>query len=94
MKAFKAIAWFFRDYASRHRNNWNRLAHLIGVPLAPFGCLALLAVGELRLAALFFLAGYLLQWIGHRIEGNEVGEWILIKLLAAKAVRPRPARET
>jgi hypothetical protein len=90
----KAIAWFFRDYASRHRNNRNRLAHLVGVPLAPFGCLALLVLGEFRIAAACFLAGYLLQWAGHRAEGNEVGEWILIKFLAAKALRPRPARET
>ena len=90
----KAIAWFFRDYMSRHRNSANRAAHLVGVPLAPFGCLALLIMGEFRAAALFFVAGYVLQWIGHRIEGNEVGEWILIKWLAAQATRPRPARET
>src|SRR3712207_8480977 len=28
---------------------------------------------------LFRSAGYGLQWLGHRIEGNELGEWILLK---------------
>ena len=30
---------------------------------------------------LMFVLGYLLQWIGHRIEGNDVGEFIPIKKL-------------
>jgi hypothetical protein len=25
------------------------------------------------------VAGYLLQWIGHRIEGNDMGELILVR---------------
>jgi len=86
----KGIVWFFTDYASRHRNPWNRAFHVVGVPLAPFGCLALLALGYWRAAAAAFVLGYLCQWIGHRIEGNEVGEWILIKWLAMRAV-PRRA---
>jgi hypothetical protein len=26
-----------------------------------------------------FLGGYLLQWIGHLVEGNDLGEWAGIK---------------
>ena len=81
----KGIKWFFRDYASRHRNPWNVAFHVVGVPLAPFGCLALVALGRFSWAAAFFVAGYLCQWIGHTIEGNDVGEWILIKYLARRA---------
>ncbi len=29
--------------------------------------------------AALLAGGYLLQWIGHRIEGNDMGELILIK---------------
>ena len=28
-----------------------------------------------------FVLGYLLQWIGHRAEGNDLGEWAAIKRL-------------
>jgi hypothetical protein len=37
--------------------------------------------------------GYLLQWIGHRIEGNDVGELIPLKRLLGLpvvAIAPRP----
>jgi hypothetical protein len=88
------IRWFVRDYVSRHRHPWNVALHLVGVPLAPFGVLMLLIVGELELAGVFFVAGYLLQWAGHTIEGNEVGEWILIKYLARRATgTPAAAKE-
>jgi Protein of unknown function (DUF962) len=77
---------FFVDYFSRHTNNWNRALHVVGVPLAPFLFLYLLATGQLYRAAAAFVAGYLLQWIGHTIEGNEVGEVILAKWIARKLV--------
>ena len=35
-------------------------------------------------ASAAFLAGYALQWLGHRIEGNEVGEWTLLKAIARR----------
>lgn len=44
-----------------------------------------------RPAVLLFV-GYLLQWIGHVIEGNDMGEVILIKKLLGRpyvAVSPR-----
>jgi len=28
-----------------------------------------------------FVLGYVLQWIGHRVEGNDLGEWAAIKRL-------------
>lgn len=39
-----------------------------------------------------FAGGYLLQWIGHLVEGNDMGELILVKKLRGKpyvAVSPR-----
>lgn len=81
------IAWFVRDYLSRHRNPWNRALHLVGVPLSPLATLVLAVLGEWRAAVVTFVIGYALQILGHRIEGNEVGEWILVKSLAGRLVR-------
>jgi len=38
------------------------------------------------------VAGYFLQWLGHRAEGNDVGEWAGIKRLLGLpyvAIAPR-----
>lgn len=78
------ITTFVRNYISRHENPGNAVFHLAGVPLAPFFCLYLLLRGRFRAALAAFVAGYTLQWIGHSLQGNEVGEWVLVKNLAAK----------
>lgn len=96
LNPFLLVRDFFIDYFSRHTNNWNRALHVVGVPLAPFLFLYLLATGQLYPAAAAFVAGYLLQWIGHTIEGNEVGEVILAKWIARKlaaAVTPGAVKE-
>ena len=79
-----AIRWFVRDYAARHRHPASRALHLVGVPLAPFLFLYLLIQGQFGLAGAAFAAGYSLQWLGHTIEGNEVGEWLLLKWLVRR----------
>ena len=83
----KAITWFIKDYLSRHRNNIDRVLHIIGVPLAFFGIFQLLT-REWKIGLLNFFIGYLLQWIGHTyFEKNEVGEWILIKKIIKRATK-------
>lgn len=77
----KWIRWFVTDYISRHRNPWSRVLHVVGVPLAPVLFLYLIFRGEFLAAGAAFTAGYGLQWLGHRIEGNEVGEWTLLKAI-------------
>ena len=79
-----AIRWFVRDYAARHRHPASRALHLVGVPLAPFLFLYLLDPGPVRAGRGAFAAGYGLQWLGHTIEGNEVGEWLLLKWLVRR----------
>ena len=42
--------------------------------------------------AALFVGGYALQWLGHRVEGNDMGEIILVKKWLGKpyvAVAPR-----
>lgn len=51
-----------------------------------------LLFGEVGWFALFFVGGYALQFVGHCIEGNDMGEWILVKRLLGRpyvAVSPR-----
>ena len=70
---------FLLNYFSRHKNNINRLLHLIGIPLVIFGLYSLLC-GRWALGLASFIAGYICQWAGHvYFEKNEVGEWALIK---------------
>jgi hypothetical protein len=67
-----------RQWRLRHQHPVNFTLHLIGIPLALAG-LILLAFVSWPYALAGFCGGYLLQWIGHRIEGNDVGELIPFK---------------
>jgi hypothetical protein len=68
-----------RNWLERHQNAFNFWIHLIGIPLALAGLLLLFIEPWYGVAAL--VAGYFLQWVGHRVEGNDVGEFIPIKRL-------------
>lgn len=86
------------NWMERHQHPVSFWLHMIGIPLAVGG----LILGGVQLlqwrwdlwwrpTALIAL-GYLLQWIGHRIEGNDVGEIILVKKLLGMpyvAISPR-----
>ena len=77
---FLAQRW--RSWRERHQLPFNFALHLIGIPLAIAGLVLLFVpdvpwywgVGGL-------VVGYLLQYVGHRAEGNDVGEWAGIKRL-------------
>ena len=76
----------------RHRHPVNYGLHLVGIPLA-FLSLPLLLVLPWTWCLGLFVSGYLLQWVGHLIEGNDVGELIPLKRamgLKVVAVAPRP----
>ncbi len=87
----------------RHQSPLSFWLHLVGIPLAVAG--AILGLWQLyeglwdlwwRPVLLLFI-GYLLQWIGHRHEGNDMGEVILIKRSLGKpyvAVSPRFSGKT
>ncbi len=83
----KPIKLFIIDYHSRHRDNIDRVLHIIGIPLAFYG-LFLLCTGAWKAGFINLFLGYLLQWIGHTyFEKNEVGEWILIKKIIKRLKR-------
>jgi hypothetical protein len=64
----------------RHQLLFNFWLHMVGIPLALTG-VVLLFVVDWYWGVAAFVVGYLLQWIGHRAEGNDVGEWAAIKRL-------------
>lgn len=80
-----------QSWLRRHQHNGNFWLHILGIPLAFLSLGGLLVSALLSLLHLDwpwptwpwfvggFVLGYLLQWLGHRIEGNDVGELIPIK---------------
>jgi hypothetical protein len=87
---------FFREWPSRHQHPVNLCLHLAGIPLTFLGVYWWIkGMGWPGTAA--FFGGYLLQWAGHRIEGNDVGEFIPIKKALGwptVAVAPQYQRRT
>src|SRR5438128_12640396 len=77
----------------RHQHPFNFAIHLIGIPLAVAGiALLFLAPWYWYWGVGAVIIGYLLQWLGHHVEGNDVGEWAGIKRLLGLpyvAISPR-----
>ena len=73
------------NWRQRHQHPASFWLHMVGIPLAVAApILAAVQLYQWRWdlwwrPVLLLVGGYLLQWIGHRIEGNDVGEVILIK---------------
>lgn len=91
------LAWL-RRWLDRHQHPVSLGLHAVGIPMTiAFIPLAIVQLVEGRWdlwwrPAALLAGGYLLQWIGHRIEGNEMGEVILVKKWLGKpfvAVSPR-----
>jgi hypothetical protein len=75
-----------QGWCVRHRHPFNFAIHLIGIPMAVTGVFLFVAwLFDYPIAWYWgvgaFVLGYLLQYIGHRVEGNDVGEWAGIKRL-------------
>jgi len=69
-----------KNWLERHRHPFNFWIHLVGIPMAVAGVILFFFVPWYwALAAL--VLGYVLQYVGHRVEGNDVGEWAAIKRL-------------
>jgi hypothetical protein len=66
-------------WLARHRHPLNLAIHLIGIPMAVTGVVLLFFHPWWGLG--YVIGGYFLQYIGHQVEGNDVGEWAGIKKL-------------
>ncbi len=79
----KLATAFLIDYAQRHKHPVNAALHIVGVPAVFYG-VYLLFVRNYLIASALIVFGYLLQYLGHRAQGNEVGEVTLIKKIISK----------
>jgi hypothetical protein len=68
----------FWEWRRRHRHPFNFAVHLVGIPLA-LAAIPLFFATDWYWAVAALIVGYLLQWIGHLVEGNDLGEWAAIK---------------
>jgi len=91
----RALRRWRDNWRERHRVPFNFWIHLVGIPLALLVAPVLLFTlpwAQWYWAAAAFVGGYVLQWIGHQVEGNDLGEWAGIKRLLGLpyvAVAPR-----
>lgn len=90
-------AWL-RRWLERHQHPVSFWLHVVGIPLT----IAALVLAIVQLCqdrwdiwwrpVVLVVVGYILQGLGHRIEGNDMGEVILVKRLLGRpfvAVSPR-----
>jgi uncharacterized membrane protein YGL010W len=62
-------ASFIEEYKAKHRHPLNRLTHTVGIPLIVVSLP--LFFFNWRWATALFVAGWVLQFVGHFIEGNQ-----------------------
>ena len=90
-------AWL-NTWLARHQHPISRCLHAVAIPMLVVS--GVLIVVQLVQGAWslwwrpvsLIVVSYVLQWVGHRIEGNDMGEVILIKRALGRpyvAVSPR-----
>ena len=87
-----------KNWLERHRHPFNFWIHLLGIPLAVAGVVLLFALPweQWYWGVAAFVLGYVLQYVGHCVEGNDLGEWAGIKRLLGLpyvSISPRWQRE-
>lgn len=68
----------------RHQLPANFWIHMIGIPMAVSGVILLFTPVPWYWGVGAFILGYILQYIGHKWEGNTMGEWAAILRLFGK----------
>lgn len=76
-----------RNWLERHQHPVSFWLHIVGIPLT-FVALVSLFFLPWYFGVGAFVLGYLLQFVGHKIEGNDVGELIPLKRLFGLPVVP------
>ena len=76
-----------RNWLERHQHPVSFWLHMVGIPLT-FAALVGLFFLPWYWCLAAFVFGYALQWVGHKVEGNDVGEFIPIKRLLGLPVMP------
>jgi len=87
---------FLRNYMERHQHPGNQLLHLVGLPVTfVLPVVWLIQQQPWWWALSAFVVGYVMQFVGLAIEGNDAGEMFLVKKLRGQpyvAVVPRRSK--
>jgi uncharacterized membrane protein YGL010W len=65
-----SFSQFMTQYDHEHTNPWNKVMHAIGIPVIIVG-IVVLCFTFWRAGLALFVAGWILLFAGHRIEGNK-----------------------
>ena len=65
-----SINQYMAQYDHEHTNAWNKLLHGVGIPMI-LGGIVLACLTFWRTGLALFVAGWVLLFSGHRIEGNK-----------------------
>ncbi|MBX3137177.1 DUF962 domain-containing protein [Candidatus Obscuribacterales bacterium] len=79
-----SVLWFVKDYIGRHAHPVNASLHILGVPAAFAGFFYFFTGKDVPKGAALIVLGYLFQYLGHKAQGNEVGEVTLMKNIYRK----------
>jgi uncharacterized membrane protein YGL010W len=63
------LAHYMERYDQEHSSGWNKFLHAVGIPMI-FAGIVLLILLKWTWGAGFFVGGWILLFLGHRIEGN------------------------
>ena len=78
------------NWIERHRNPANLALHIVGIPPTVMALLLLPVSLASWSASIFllsvglFVGGYLIQFLGHALDGSEPGEWTGIRRAAGR----------
>ncbi len=75
------IVTAYENWLSRHRNRTSFWLHMAGIPACFVAAPVLLILQQWVPAAACFVGGYVVQFVGHAIEGNRSGEELLVRRL-------------
>jgi len=64
------LAHYMNQYDHEHNSGWNKLLHGIGIPLI-FAGVILLLLFYWKAGTACFIGGWVLLFLGHKIEGNK-----------------------
>jgi uncharacterized membrane protein YGL010W len=64
-----SLAHYMAQYDHEHSSGWNKVLHGIGIPLIFAGIVVLLFMKWIWGGSLF-VAGWMLLFLGHKVEGN------------------------
>src|SRR5437762_602541 len=83
------------DWLARHSRPVNFALHILGIPLTLMGVLfipiyvVLLSLPIFAFSLALFVIGYMIQFLGHALEGTEPGEIFYLRRKITHFVRKR-----